>query len=243
MIVKIEGLLESIEGDSALIRLPMSADSGEGSPMGKAMSSSGAGGAMTYAIMLPAYAGARLGGAVGQHVTLHTLYTIESQGQGTTMFPRLLGFLSVADRLFFELFTTCKGIGHRKALRAMTLETSQIAAAIADRDVATLQSLPEIGRRTAETIVATLRGKVDRFLTVPGDQPTATDGGQRGEPAPLASGNRSLVRETLEVMMRLGENRVEALTWIDRVLTSSDDPPSDVEQLLAEVYRVKSSPS
>ena len=80
------------------------------------------------------------------------------------MIPRLAGFLSVEDRAFFELFTTCKGIGNRKALRAMSLDVGQLAGAISDRDIALLQTLPDIGRRTAETIIATLHGKVDRFL-------------------------------------------------------------------------------
>ncbi len=200
-------------------------------------------GALVYAVLLPSYGSARLGGLLGQVVALHTLYTIESQGQGTTMFPRLLGFLRVEDRQFFELFTTCKGIGHRKALRAMTLDTAQIAAAIADRDVATLQSLPEIGRRTAETIVATLHGKVDRFLMAPGSDAETADRGADSGPSQGAAANPSrrwLVRETLEVLLQLGESRVEALSWIDQALAGSQQPPDDVEQLIAEVYRVKS---
>ena len=136
-------MLEAVDGGSALVRVD---------------------GGLTYEVLLPTYATAELSGQLGQVVELHTLHYLESQNQGATMQPRLAGFATVVDRDFFELFTTCKGIGNRKALRAMAISTEQIASAIADRDVAMLQTLPEIGRRTAETIVAALHGKVDRFV-------------------------------------------------------------------------------
>jgi len=211
MIARIEGILESIDADKAYVRLP------DG---------------LTYEVHLPAYTAARLNGSIGQTVTLNTLHYLESQAQGATIFPRLAGFLSVSDKQFFELFVTCKGIGHRRALRAMTLSSAQIAGAIADRDLAMLQSLPEVGKRTAETIAVTLKGKVDRFL----DTLPAGATGADGEPATTPSGG--LARDTLHVLLQLGENRAQAIAWIDRALTS-DDAPKDAEALIAEVYRIK----
>ena len=120
MIARLDGVLESVGEGAALVRVD---------------------GGLTYEVLVPSYAEAELAGRVGEPVSLHTLYYLESQNQGATMTPRLAGFVSIEDRRFFELFTTCKGIGNRKALRAMTLGTDQIAAAIADRDVATLQSV------------------------------------------------------------------------------------------------------
>ena len=212
MIAKIEGTLESIDADKAYIRLP------DG---------------LTYEVLLPAYTSARLSGSIGRDVTLHTLHYLESQAQGVTIFPRLAGFLSVTDKQFFELFVTCKGIGHRRALRAMTLSTAQIAGAIADRDLAMLQSLPEVGKRTAETIAVTLRGKVDRFLDV---LPAGATSGGDGSATTPAGG---LARDALHVLLQLGENRAQATAWIDRAM-SSDDAPTDTEALVAEVYRIKS---
>lgn len=191
---------------------------------------------LTYEVLLTAYAAARLGGQIGQPVILHTLHFMESQNQGATILPRLAGFLSVEERQFFEVFITCKGIGHRKALRALALRTDQVAAAIVDRDVTMLTSLPEIGRRTAETIVATLHGKVDRFITssyAPGG-PSPDQGATISQP--VATG---IAREALDVLMKLGENRLEAMQWIDRVLRESDERPRDVEDLLQRIYLVK----
>lgn len=194
-------------------------------------------GGLTYEVFMPVYALARLGSAVGSPIELHTLDFIEGQAQGTTMSPRLAGFLTRKDRQFFELFTTCKGIGNRRALRAMTLETGQIAAAISDRDAALLQSLPEIGKRTAETIIATLRGKVDDFASE-----AAYGGSRRGEAdgaGDAASGGSSaMAREALEVLLSLGETRAQCIGWIDEVLRQ-EEQPADTQALIARVYGMK----
>lgn len=213
MIARIEGVLETIAGSVLLVR-----------PAG----------GLVYEVMVSAYAAARLGGSIGQPVTLHTLHYLESQNQGASFQPRLAGFLTREDREFFELFTSVKGIGNRRALRSMTLASDQIASAIAERDLAMLQTLPEIGRRLAETIVATLHGKVDRFISL--SSPSAG-----GKPSSAASpAPRTLTRDALDVLIQLGENRAQAMAWIDQVLRDTpDDPPTDTQDLIARVYRLK----
>ena len=210
MIARLEGVLEHLLDGAALVRCD---------------------GGLTYEVHLPAYAAARLGGSIGQAIALHTLYFIEGSAQGTTMTPRLAGFLSTDDRRFFELFTTCKGIGNRRALRSMTLDTAQIAAAIADRDVSILQSLPEIGKRTAETVIATLRGKVDAFLSA---DAYGGDSNAGGAPTPRSG----MAREVLEVLLQLGENRIQSMKWIDEALRE-EEQPTDTQELLQRVYRIK----
>ncbi|HEX7009635.1 MAG TPA: Holliday junction branch migration protein RuvA [Phycisphaeraceae bacterium] len=218
MIAKIEGLLEAVVDDRAIVKMP---------------------GGLTLEVLLAVFTAARLHGSIGQPVTLHTLLFLEQQSQGLLILPRLAGFLTPEDRAFYQLFVTAKGIGYRRALRAMALPTAQLASAIADRDLALLQSLPEIGRRTAETIVVALKDKVDRFVSAAHYPPGA------GAPADAgAAGNSrgSLAREALEVLLQLGENRAQAVQWIDEALAQSD-PPRDVQTLIAEVYRIKAGVS
>jgi len=224
MITRITGHLESLVGSSALIRNDLG---------------------MTFEVLLPAFCAARLGGQIDQTVTLETFFFMESQGQGNTIYPRLAGFFTTEDREFYLLLTTCKGVGLRKALRAMAMPTAQLAAAIADRDTATLQSLPEIGKRTAETIIITLKDKVEGFAAAPsrtsagggadgGDLPSATsgDGG-------LASGG-GMVRDAIRVLVDLGESRADATRLIDEVM-SMDDRPDSLSDLLSAVYRIRGS--
>ncbi|MBB6430102.1 Holliday junction branch migration protein RuvA [Algisphaera agarilytica] len=217
MISRITGTLDAIEPDKAFV------DPGQG---------------LVYEVMLPAFAATRLSVKTGQTVTLHTFQFIESTAQGATMFPRLAGFLTEQDKQFFELFVTCKGIGHKRALRAMILDTNTLASAIADRDAKLIQTMPEVGKKLAETIVVTLRDKVDQFVSAAAYGAGAEGpSGQGAEGAP-ASGGGSLARETLEVLLQLGENRTQAVQWIDRVL-SADDAPTDVQDVVAAVYRLK----
>ncbi|MEO1235754.1 MAG: Holliday junction branch migration protein RuvA [Planctomycetota bacterium] len=144
MIARLDGTLTEVRGDAALV------DPGFG---------------LVYEVLLPAFAATRLAASEGRAVTLHTLEFVESTAQGATMFPRLAGFLTADDKAFFELFVTCKGIGHKRALRAMVLDTATLAGAIADRDAKLIQTMPEVGKKLAETIVVTLRDKVEHFVS------------------------------------------------------------------------------
>ncbi len=213
MIVQIHGLVIEASSEAVLIQPP---------------------GGLTYEVLLPSFTASRLTDQQGNDITLHTLHFLESQNQGATMIPRLAGFLSKEDRAFFQLFTTCKGIGNRKALRALAMDASQIANAIADRDTATLQTLPEIGKRTAETIIATLHGKVDHFVAA-----DALAGSMGADAQALPTGVSSISREATEVLMQLGETRIAAIAWINEALNDPDDRPEDVHSLVERVYRIK----
>lgn len=155
MITRITGTLESLEANTAVV-----------------VPEGGAGG-VAYEVMVPAFLTPRLMLALGGPVTLWTLQYLEGQGQGTSFVPRLIGFASVEQREFFELFTTVKGLGNKRALRAMAIEPGWIARAVMARDTRALTELPEIGKRLAETVVAELSGKVERFAA-------ASEGGAVG---------------------------------------------------------------
>ncbi|MCP4758623.1 MAG: ATP-dependent DNA helicase RuvA [Planctomycetes bacterium] len=166
-----------------------------------------------------------LHGRIGEPVTFHTLLVLEGVGQGTSMVPRLIGFGSAVDRAFFELFTTVKNIGHRKALRALQAPVRDVAAAIARRDAAFLVTLPEIGKRTAETIIAELSGKVDSWL----------------EGAPDVAGIPavgSVAADAVSMLITLGERPDAARQLVERALAQSPDVDSP-EALLAQVMATR----
>ena len=219
MITRLTGTLIDLSSDRATL------DPGQG---------------LVYEVLLPSFAAQRLSISLGKAVTLYTLYYMESQNQGATFLPRLAGFLSPQDKAFFELFVTVKGIGNRKALRAMVLPTHQLAMAIADRDLKLLQTMPEIGRKMAETITVTLRDKVESYLNAPRSvAPNDSDQGGQGTGGVNApSRATSLSRSAVEVLVQLGEERGRAMELVDRVL-SQDDAPGEIDALVAAVYRLK----
>lgn len=78
--------------------------------------------------------------------------------------PVLIGFDTLEDKEFFQMFITVAAIGPMKAVKAMTCPVGEMAMAIEKKDVSFLTGLSGIGKRTAEKIIATLHGKVEKFI-------------------------------------------------------------------------------
>jgi len=216
MIRRLSGQLEALDGITATIALE------------------GAG--LAYEVMLPAYLAQRLATQIGRGITLVTFQYFESQGQGASFIPRLIGFQSDNDRRFFELFTTVKGIGNRKALRAMAVDPASIAAAIIGRDAKALTNLPEIGKRLAETVIAELSGKVESFLSPA--EVKALDAAAVAA-APLSD---PIVGDAVEALIALGETRADAETLVGRARTRAQRGGrklGTVEAMLDEVFAAK----
>jgi Holliday junction DNA helicase RuvA len=186
-------------------------------------------GELTYEVLVPAADSMALAARIGQPISFHTLHYLEGQGQGASFWPRLIGFQAPADRAFFELFTTVKGIGNRKALRALQLPFGQVAEAIAARDHALLQSLPEIGKRTAETICVELKGKVDPFVRGIGAPAAGAAGKSAAARGPITAGSKLMAaaRDAVEVLVQLGHSKPAAREMVERVI-ARDDAPKDV---------------
>ncbi|KPK84605.1 MAG: hypothetical protein AMJ81_05200 [Phycisphaerae bacterium SM23_33] len=203
MIARITGRLEEM-GDGAVL-----IDAGAG---------------LWYEVLVPACDVERLARRVGQDVVLHTIHYLEGDPARGTQQPRLVGFANETDRAFFRLFTTVKGIGARKALRALVRPPSEVAAAIANKDSKFLLALPEIGKRTAEQIIAELSGRVDEFAgeAVKAETPELTEA----------------AAEALAVLVQLGERRGDAAALIQRVLTADPELKSP-ETIIQRVYRLK----
>ena len=168
------------------------------------------GGEVAYEVLVPAFLAERLKAQIGSPVSLTTFQYLESQGQGTSFIPRLVGFQSAVERDFFELFTTVKGIGNRRALRAMAEDPAVIARAIMAKDAKALTKLPEIGKRMAETIIAELSGKVDTFLS------TAEVKHLNSAANGHAPAEDPISEEAILALVALGETRADAQSMVAR---------------------------
>jgi len=120
-------------------------------------------GPLWFELMVPAADVPLLQAGVGRETTFHTIFYLEGDAAGGDIEPRLVGFLRPEDRAFFQLFITVKGIGPKKALRALVLPVGEIAQAIESKDTRFLSSLKGVGKRTAELMIAELSGKVASF--------------------------------------------------------------------------------
>ena len=199
MISRIEGVLIELEDGRAHLRC----------------------GGLVYEVLVPAADHGALTLELGNAIELHTLHLLEGTSQGSSFRPRLIGFATAGDRAFFELFTTVKGIGPRKALRVMEVPPARIARAISEQDLVLLKSLPEVGKRTAEAIVVELKDKVDGFIGQDAGSSQA-----RMETEAIAE----FIEEAIAVLLQLGEPRARAEDLIERVTRA--DPTIDTADLL-----------
>jgi Holliday junction DNA helicase RuvA len=180
-----------------------------------------------YEVLVPGYAVGELMACKGQSVTLHTMEYYEGSAAGGNLIPRIVGFLHPEDRAFFERFITVKGIGVRKAMKALAEPVAKVAADIESGNAPALARLPGIGKRAADQIIAELRGKLAEFAL----------GATAGETAPEHRWTPEQ-RDALEVLVALGERRIEAERWLARAAQLHPDArPAD--EWVAAAYRVK----
>lgn len=169
-------------------------------------------GGITYEVLTPACLIESL--RAGEAVTLFTMQHLEAIGQGSSFVPRLIGFATREHRRLFELLTTVKGLGPKRALRAMVIEPERIARLIAERDTRGLIKLPEVGKKLAETIVLELAEKVGPLLS------EAARAGLSARSVELKGAGPRLSaegREAVAGLVALGESEADAVRLVERI--------------------------
>jgi Holliday junction DNA helicase RuvA len=188
-------------------------------------------GPILYELLVPSADINRLKDDVGMEMTFHTLLYLQGDANGGNLEPRLIGFLNREDKKFFEKFITVKGIGPKKALKALALPVGEIAMAIESRDAAFLVELPEIGKRTAETIIAELSGKVKDFAS-----PFASTTSGNGV---VSQTRRAPAEEdAIQALMALGERRIDAEHYLERAKQTTPNIKS-TDAFLREMLRMR----
>jgi holliday junction DNA helicase RuvA len=77
---------------------------------------------------------------------------------------RLYGFQTTLEREWFRLLQSVQGVGAKVALAVLsTLTASDLANAIALRDIAMVSRAPGVGKKVAERIVTELKNKAPAF--------------------------------------------------------------------------------
>lgn len=182
-------------------------------------------GGIWYEVELPAFVWRALEERpVGSEVDLETFYFVTSNAP----IPRLIGFLRDVERGFFEKLIAVPNVGPTTATKALVFSVSTIARWIEAGDTAALGRLPAIGRRSAETIVAQLRGKVTEEALL------ADEGFDKPEP-PRVAGPSEVARDTIDALVALGYTRAEADRLVQQV--ESEGEPASVEEAIRAVFR------
>jgi Holliday junction DNA helicase RuvA len=109
---------------------------------------------------------------------------------------QLFGFSTEFERTVFRRLLDAKGVGPALALGMLsTLSAERLVRAIREKDIATLQSVPRVGRKKAEQLVLDLADKLDDV------QSDAT----RGIGSPAGQGAEDAIRALVSLGYSTGD--------------------------------------
>jgi Holliday junction DNA helicase RuvA len=121
-------------------------------------------------------------GGVGYEVIipLSTFYDLGEAGEDVSLriytyvredVLQLFGFKTVRERELFLLLISVSGIGPKSAVTALSgMSADEIISAIRQNNLARLNSIPGVGRKTAERLVIELRDKIAKLSAVSSEE-------------------------------------------------------------------------
>jgi Holliday junction DNA helicase RuvA len=92
--------------------------------------------------------------ALHEKVVLHTHFVVREDAQ------LLYGFATQEERIAFRQLLKISGVGPKLALSVLSgMSLSDLAAAVANKEVGRLTKIPGVGKKTAERLLLELQGK------------------------------------------------------------------------------------
>ncbi len=154
----------------------------------------------------------------GQPVTLHTELVVREDAW------LLYGFTALYDRQVFRRLLTAKGVGPSLALGLLsTLSAERVTRALREKDIATLQQVPRVGRKKAEQMILDLADKV-------GDLKQGATDGARPEGA--------MADDAIRAMVSLGYTLADAERAVKKALEATPAPTGAPELIRAALPHI-----
>ena len=157
---------------------------------------------------------------VGESVTLRTSLYVREDAM------RLYGFATEDERSIFEMLIAVSSIGPRLALNMLSsIPAAELQACIAEAEVARLQTIPGIGRKTAERVVLELQEKIAKLAVTPS-----------GLPREAVPSDEQVVGDVVSALLNLGYKRNEAQRAVQAARRERDGRPV-LETLLKDTLQ------
>ena len=123
----------------------------------------------------------------------------------------LYGFESADERDVFTTLMSVSGIGPKIALAALAvLRPDDLRRAVRDQDLATLQRIPGVGKKSAQRMALEIGDKLGSSAALPGAEPTAA-------PAPSQD---AVAAEVSAALVGLGWSEAQAAKAIEKLAGS-----------------------
>ena len=178
-------------------------------------------GGVTYELTIPLSAYEALPRA-GEPCTLHTHLVVKEDAW------QLFGFATAFERRVFQRVLDAKGVGPALAIGLLSaLSADRLVRAIREKDVATLQGAPRVGRKKAEQLILDLADKLDDLLP---------DVGRR------TSGLSTPADDAIRALVSLGYSSQDAERAVKAALdgsTTTTSAPDLIRDALAKVTNAR----
>jgi Holliday junction DNA helicase RuvA len=159
----------------------------------------------------------------GEPCTLHTYLVVKEDGW------QLFGFANAFERRVFARVLDAKGVGPALAIGMMSaLSAERLVRAIREKDIATLQGVPRVGRKKAEQLILDLSEKMDDLAA----------GGDADRPGRLDGAGGSAAEDAMRALVSLGYSSADAERAVKAALDaggSSRSAPDLIRDALAKV--------
>lgn len=157
--------------------------------------------------------------AVHETVTLHTSLVVKEDGW------QLFGFVTPYERRVFDMVRSANGVGPSLALGLLSsLSADRLVRAIVEKDAATLQSAPRVGRKKADQLILDLAAKMRDVV------PESAPPGVR--PAGAAAD------DALRALVSLGYSTPDAERAVRAALDAAPGPLAAAELIRQALARV-----
>lgn len=144
---------------------------------------------------------------------LHTYFLVREDAQ------LLYGFFEPSEKQLFIRLISVSGIGANTAMVILSsLSTEEVYEAIASEDVATIQSIKGIGKKTAQRLILELKDKIDKDSVILSETSSS-------------SPTKQIKEEALMALIALGVSKNVAEKQINQLLKEKGNQIT-VEELI-----------
>jgi Holliday junction DNA helicase RuvA len=140
---------------------------------------------------------------------------------------QLYGFLTPMEKDAFVLLTGISGIGPKLGLSVLSaLSVPDLVSAVQGGDVAKLETVPGVGKKSAARIALELKDKVQRLHPASARTPDV----------PLTPGDR-LQQDALSALVNLGYRAAEVKEALKRVARDDGSGPPVLKEMIREALK------
>jgi Holliday junction DNA helicase RuvA len=172
-------------------------------------------------------------------VPLSTFYALPDEGEVSLHVHTnvredaitLFGFHTRVEKAVFVLLVSVSGIGPRLAVNVLSgIGPDELLQAMAGGDAARLQTIPGVGKKTAERIALELKDRASALLS--------EQGGVDRLEGPATAGDQPAVQDALSALVNLGYPSRAARQAVEKARDAVDD--ANLEALIREALRLLS---